>query len=510
MENKKRMSVNLVASLVAFATNLFIGMVLTPYISSTLGDGAYGFIGIANNFVSYANILTIALNSMASRFIAIEIHKKNIKKANIYFNSVIIANTIMALVLVIVSIIMIVNLEHILRISDGLVMDVKITFAIVFANFIISLMSSIYSIAPFVKNRIDLTSIRNIIGHLIRMLVLVPLFMLLPPKIYYVGISAMAMTIFLAIASVTLSKRLMPEIKVNLKNFSYKAIKELLSSGVWNSLNQLSTVLLTGLELVIANIFISEAEAGMLSIAKTVPGNIIALLGTLGGVFTPQFIKTYAENRIDDLVGQVKFSMKVMTLIMSVPLAGFLIFGTSFYSVWLPYKSQEEIIKIQILSVLTILPNVFSSYIYTLYSINTVTNKLKVPVMVTFILSIISIITVFLLLKYTTLGVYAVAGVSSIILVLRIVFFVPTYAAYNLGIKWTTFYPMLIRGLGCFAILCGIFYVVDSLVTISSWGDLFIVAFCCGAIGYIINLVTVLNSKERKKVICMVRGKIRK
>ena len=132
MESKKRMSINLIASLIAFGTNMFIGFFVTPHISQKLGDEAYSFIGIANNFVSYANILTVALNSMASRYIALEFHKENYKKANTYFNSVIICNMVMAFAFTIASVFMVGNIENILVVSKQLVFDVKITFGIVF------------------------------------------------------------------------------------------------------------------------------------------------------------------------------------------------------------------------------------------------------------------------------------------------------------------------------------------------------------------------------------------
>lgn len=510
MKNKKRMSINLVASLVSFITSVLIGMVLTPYISKSLGDEAYGFIGIANNFVSYANILTVALNSMSSRFIAIEIHKGNNERANMYFNSVIIANVVMALILFVFSGIIVFNLQHLLQISSELVVDVKITFAIVFINFIISLLTSIYSIAPFVKNRLDLSSLRSIVGNLIRIVVIIPLFLFFSPKIYYVGISAMAMTLFVAIANYALSKRLMPEINIDVKKFKITAIKELLASGVWNSINQLSTALLTGIDLIIANIFISGAEAGLLSISKTIPVHVVTLLATIGAVFTPQFIKTYSQNDKEELVRQVKFSMKVMAITMSVPLAGFIIFGRSFYAVWLPYKTMEEITKIQILSVLTVLPNLFSCYIYTLYSINTVTNKLKVPVLVTLGLSLFSTAMVFVLLKTTSLGVYAIAGVSSVLLVIRILLFVPMYAAHNLHISLGTFYPTLFKGIGSCLILSGMFFIINKIVLVDSWFDLVRVAIVCAIIGYPLNALLILGKKEMISLMRKLKNKLRK
>ena len=85
---KKRLFINLTASIVSFFVQLAINFFLSPYLVEHLGDAAYGFIGLANNFVSYASILTVALNSMASRFISIEINRQNHKKANEYYSSI--------------------------------------------------------------------------------------------------------------------------------------------------------------------------------------------------------------------------------------------------------------------------------------------------------------------------------------------------------------------------------------------------------------------------------------
>ena len=86
MGDKKQLLVNMVASLVNFAVSVGIGLVLTPYIVRSIGAEAYGFIGLANTFVSYAQLLTIALNSVAGRFITVAYHEGDEAKANGYYS----------------------------------------------------------------------------------------------------------------------------------------------------------------------------------------------------------------------------------------------------------------------------------------------------------------------------------------------------------------------------------------------------------------------------------------
>ena len=95
----KALIINTLASLVTFIVGLGIAFFFTPYLTDTVGEEAYGFVSLGNNIINYITIITIALNSVAGRFITIEYHKGNKKKANEYFSSVLVANVVMIPVL---------------------------------------------------------------------------------------------------------------------------------------------------------------------------------------------------------------------------------------------------------------------------------------------------------------------------------------------------------------------------------------------------------------------------
>lgn len=507
---KKRLFINLIASIISFIVQLLTNFFLSPYLVEKLGNESYGFIGLANNFVSYATILTVALNSMASRFISYESNRNNLKKANEYYSSIFIADIILAVVIAFGSVAMILNLNRIINIPGEIESDVKITFLLVFVNFIITILSTVFTVSTFVKNRIDIASIRNIISNIIKVIMLVILFIIFEPKIYYIAIATIVCSIYLLIANIKITKNIAPELKIKMKDFKTKAVKRIISSGIWNSINNFSRILLTGLDLVISNLFISANAMGILSIAKTIPSAVETLLATLGSVFTPQFTILYSQNKTEELVKEIKFSIKLLSLLMTVPLAGFIIFGMDFYSLWMPYKTEAEILEIQLLSVLAVLPYILSAYIFTLASIDTVTNKLRRPVTCSFIMSILTLITEIVLLKTTNLGLYAIAGVSSFYWILKIVIFNPINAAYNLKIKWTTFYPPFLRAIGCLAIIMILFQIINMQITITSWKMLILVAIIVGIIGYSINFIILLTNNERSKVKNVIKNRLRR
>ena len=128
MGNNKRLAINMIANVIAFGVQFGINFVLTPYIINTLGSEAYGFVPLANNFISYVNIITVALNSMASRFLTIEMSQGHTKQAQVYFNSVLMANTALALILAVPSVLFVLFIDKFMNVPAGLLTDVQLTF----------------------------------------------------------------------------------------------------------------------------------------------------------------------------------------------------------------------------------------------------------------------------------------------------------------------------------------------------------------------------------------------
>ena len=91
-------ALNVIGSIVVVAINVTINLVLSPYIVKHLGVEANGYITLANNFVSYLTMVSIALNSMVGRFILIDNRRGYQQSANEYYSSVLIGDWIMAMV----------------------------------------------------------------------------------------------------------------------------------------------------------------------------------------------------------------------------------------------------------------------------------------------------------------------------------------------------------------------------------------------------------------------------
>ena len=497
---KKELLINMISSIVSFVITMGISFFLTPFIVGKLGREAYGFIGLINNIISYASVVTIALNSMAGRFITLKIHQDDNEGANIYFNSVLIGNIIMSIAFSLISLILLFNLGNIFHIPNSLNIDVKIAFLLVSIEFVVNLICSIYGIATFVTNKLYLSSIRSIQANSLKVIVLIGLFVFLKPKIFYVNIANICMTLLNIFTNIYYTKKLLPQMCINKKYFDISAIKELIMAGIWNVFSRLSQLLNTGLDLLLANVFLGASLMGTLSISKTLPSCFISFTNTIVNVFSPQLTVLYAKKNIKDLVKTVKSSIKIMTIFTSLFFAFIIVYSNEFYKLWVPSQESKFL---YILTILAVFHMPITSGMNTIYSIFTVTNKLKKVSLILFFESVLNaiIITISCKLFSKAISIYFVAGTSSLLALIVMILFSIPYAAKCLDLKITTFYQSMTVCIGTNFIVILIFFFCKHFIVINGWTSLIIACIISAILGLIISMFVILNTEERKNFI---------
>ena len=206
VSERNKVFLNMFANVLSFVVSLVISFFLTPYITSSVGTEAYGLVGLANSFVNYIQVITAALNSMASRFIIIELHKKKSEEANKYFSSVLMANTFFAIVLLIPAIWLIVNIS-ILNVSSELLFDARMTFSIIFINFAISLIGAFWGIVLYAKNILWKGAFRTLESNIIRIFIIIIFFSVVGKRIYFVVLATVIAGIYVLAFNFYYTKR---------------------------------------------------------------------------------------------------------------------------------------------------------------------------------------------------------------------------------------------------------------------------------------------------------------
>lgn len=502
MKNK-RLASNMIANLVAFAVNMLVSFFLSPYIVGNLGSEAYGFVSLINNMVSMSQIVTIAFNSMGSRFITIAIHKGEEEKAQKYFSSLFYANVFMSVLILLFFAIVALNVTAIFDVPSRLVGDVRLSFVVMAIAFSLSLIFSVYSVSTYATNRLDLSAWREMTKQFVRAGVIFLLFALFTANIVFVAVGSLVMEIYFMLANHRLMRKLLPTYRVKRRNFSFAALKELTLSGIWNSIGRLSYVLLSDLDLMVANIFISATAMGVLSISKTIPSAINSLVVTIVSIFLPTLTIRYAKLDINGLLQEMHKAIKIVGVCIAPILCFLVAYGKDFYMLWQPTQDAEVL---QVLSILAILPVYFTLGMKSVNNIFSITNRLLLPTIVTLITSVVTISLEFVLLKYTSLGIFAIAATSSVCLLIKEISFIPLYAAKCLGVRWYTFYPQLMKEIFVVAFSIIISLALHSVLSATSWLTLILYGGLSMLIVMLFNIVATLKKQDY----IAISGKIRR
>lgn len=505
--SSRALAKNVVFSVITFTLNFFISFYITPRITANFGSETYGYLKLANDFASYAALFSIALNSMASRFIMLERSRGRLREAQRYFSSVGAANTILAAIFVLPAVLCVRHLDTLFEISPALVAEVKLTYALTFTNFILQLFFSIYSNCYYITNTLYLSSLRTAQAGILNAVTVLSLFFFFQPRLSFVVCGTLAATVFTVSANFYYTRRLTPELRFRFSDFSPRRVWTILSSGIWNSITQLSNLLTNQLDLLITNLFIGASTMGFLSVAKTAPNVIISFNATIANVFSPNLMRLYAQGDREGMKQAAKTAMRFMCLFVSIPNAILLTMGTQFYSLWVP---EQPAALINTFTVLTILNSCVTGPLQPLYQIFTITNKVRENALVMIAYGFAYLGVVYVLLRLTSWGVYAILGTNLVGSLLVASLYHLPYAAKHIGLSRWAFFPEIGKSILSFALVSVIGFAFSRMGDLSaSWLRWFAAAGCTGLLGFGCNLFVVLDAGERRFLWEKAAGKLR-
>ena len=502
-------AINLISGVGVLITNVLISFFLSPYIVRTIGVEANGFVTFANNFIAFADLIVTALNAMASRFITIAYVNKDYKKANMYYNSVFWGNLIIVVVLLIPAVFLIVYLQNIVNVPLKILFDVKILFSIAFVGFFAKTAAPNWDCGTYVTNRLDRTYIPNIITALFRCVFLFCVFSIWTPRIWYVSLASTLVTLLsLAIAGYN-THTLTPELIIKLRKpeCSWKAIKELVGSGIWSSIAIAGNTLMNSLDLLVCNLLLGATPMGIISLSKSLPSIMSTFSETIRGVFGPELTIAYAKGDKKGILSCIRKSMKITSVIITIPAAGIIVMSDALYTLWMPSQDAK---LLQVLTSLAILNYVFSSGISVLNNVFTAVNKVKTNSVALIITGLASISVTVLFIKFTDFGIYAVAGVSSVMMIVKNIIFMLPVTSRMLGFKWYQFFPQVGTSILSSLLIIIVGILVRIFMPVNSWLMFFITCIIIGLIGLGLNMMIVLNKEERNYLIGIVREKTKR
>jgi len=434
---------NLLSNIIYFLANVIIGILLVPYFVSKLGIAAYGLIPLAASITGYVAIVVQSLNTSVSRFLTVDLQRKDYPAANQTFNTALFGLT--AVILLMVPIVLVVAwfVPSIFHVPDGQESEAVILFLGVCAAFLIRSWTGNFTVQLFAYNRLDLQNLVNLVNLLFQTGLIILLFTLFGPDLSLVGIAYLAGSVVASGFSIILARRICPYLIVSIHSFDRNKVRELCEMGWWAIINQVGTLLFLSIDLVVVNLLFGATSAGEYAIALQWVILLRAVAGVISGVLTPMIITYYAHGQTETLIQIMKSAVKLMGLAMALPIGIVCGLSSQLLTIWVgadfKYLAPLMVLLTMHLSVnLAVLP---------LFSINVAYNQVRVPGIVTLLMGGWNLALAVVLSLLTGWGYYSVAVAGGIVLTLKNAFFTPWYATKVLGIDVHTFTRSILPGI---------------------------------------------------------------
>lgn len=491
-----RTATNLAANLANFAFSLFVGLWFTPYLIRNLGTASYGLIPLVSQITGYLIVVTILFNAVVGRYVTIALEQHDHEQANHYFNTALFGNLFIVLALLVPATLAAWNIQHLIVLPPGQETQVHWLFACTVAAFFLATIQSPFGVATFYTNRLDLQSALSVLQQVARLALVVGLFNLRRPQVWHVGLAALLSMCIGWGWSIRLWRRLTPMLRVSISHFRLSALRNLLSTGGWISINQVGAILFLAIDLVVVNRLFGAESGGRYAVALQWSSLLRSITTVIAGVFGPTIVYLYARNDINELVVYTRRSMKFLGIAIALPIG--LICGLSepLLKTWL---GPEFVDLAWLMSLLTVHLSV-NLAVYPLVNVQVATNHVRWPGIITCVMGITNLGLAILLAGPMGWGLYGVAAAGAIALTAKNLVFTPLHAAHILHRRLGAFFWEMLPIIGATLLTAIVCKAITLAWDLASWPRLMLTGLAVTATFSACAYRAVLDAADRAAV----------
>ena len=212
--------------------------------------------------------------------------------------------------------------------------------------------------------------------------------------------------------------------------------------GWWVVINQVGTLLLFQIDLIVVNLLFGATSAGEYSIILQWGLLLRSLAFTLAAVLVPTILTYYSLKQTENLIITTRSAVKLVGLTMALPVGLICGFSSQLLTIWV----GTDYTNLAPLLVLLTAHLAINMSVQPLFSVNVAYNRVRVPGLVTMLLGTINLLLAIGIPLVTGWGYYGVAMAGIIALTLRNSLFIPWYTARILNIQTTVYLRALFPG----------------------------------------------------------------
>lgn len=311
-----------------------IGLVLTPFMISKLGDSEYGLYTLIGALIGYISVLDLGLSNTIVRYVARYRALSDRKGEENFLATTMLLYGVISVIIVLVGIVMYANLERIFESLDpGELEKSRVMFAVLIFNLAITLPGGAFSAICSGYEQFVFPRTLNIVKYIVRSVLVVALLYMGGDAISIVYLDTAVNLIVIGLSGYFVIKKL--GVRFKLHQFQIPLIKEIFAYSIWI--------------FVFALVGQFQWRAGQVILGNTSGTTAIAIYGVgimlgtyygafstaISGVFLPRATKmTVLEASGAELTEMMVRIGRYSLIVLLMILGGFLLYGRQFVHLW--------------------------------------------------------------------------------------------------------------------------------------------------------------------------------
>ncbi|TAL17299.1 hypothetical protein EPN96_05585 [bacterium] len=501
----KQYGKNLFSNITLLAVNSVIGILFTPYLIKHLGVAAYGLVPLINGITSYLTLITASINNAVGRHMVVAASNGEHDKAVLIFNTCLWGSIGLGVFMMLLALGATLKVEALINVPEGFTFDAQALLLTSVLCVAITFVSTPFSLAMFYSNRLDARSNVTLLNRIVYVVLAFGLIGFVTARPLMIGLAAVAGTVVAFVHTLRYWRLLTPWLKVRFE-FSLGVLREFMEFSLWVMVNQLGNMIFLTADLIIVNRMIGPTANGVYAALLQLVILLRAFSTAVSSVFAPAIVHMYARNDFDALYDYCARSVRVMGFALIAPVAAICAFSYPLLRVWL----GEEIAANSGLLFFMTFHMCFNLAALPLISAFQCKKRVRTLGLVTCLSGLFNVGVAVLLLKVTSLEMFAVAVAGMIAFTLRNSVFTPIYLAGWLRRPWySLFFPILRVFLAVSAaVLAGrsfeLFWTVEKLPGLAGNVALLTVLSLC--IGWLV----IFNADDRRKAFALASSYVKR
>lgn len=453
---------NILTNVIKIVVVSIISFAITGILVRELGKELYGVVPLFTSMNRYVGLITVVLSASVGRFVSLNYFKGKLTEANKYYSSSFFGLLLISFVATILFYGFSFYLDRFFQFPVKFFSQVQIFFILSVSSILISSLLSTFNVPTFIKHSFYLTDIVNIVSKLIQIGFL--LFVLGNITLIWFGFSLLSATLVSVLLTYFISIRLLPDLRIKLKDISLPKLKDMGAMGLNSFFNSIGILLYTSSDIIIVNILLGSVASGRYGIAVQCGMVVTMLGGSITRLLAPVLVELIAKDKRDELIDYIVRFTKLITVFSAIPFIVFAALSKPILLLWLG-ADFEDIYILMIIVVGNQLLHQTTSLTFTYFNMK---NMLKIPARMTFMSGVLNIILSVFFVKYTAMGVYGVALGTFVTILCKTILFNVVYASNLLKISPVLIWLSVLKGLYWPLILGAILFNLINLLTVDS------------------------------------------